>query len=92
VATAPDPATLAALLRRAWTEAGVEPAAPDLPEGVEAVRRVTGDTRLLFVLNHRPEGVEVPLPAGGVDLLSGEAVAEGRLALPARGVAIIQEA
>jgi beta-galactosidase len=93
VATAPDPATLAALLRRAWTEAGVEPAAAGLPEGVEAVRRVAdGGPSLLFVLNHRPEGVEVTLPGGGVDLLSGQAVAGGPLALPPRGVAIIQEA
>jgi len=90
VATAPDAATLAAMLRRAWTEAGVTPAAADLPEGVEAVRRVAGESRLLFVLNHGTEPVEVPVPGGGVDLLTGRPVAEGRLDLPGLGVAIVK--
>jgi beta-galactosidase len=85
VATAPDPPTLAGLLRRVWTEAGVV-AAASVPPGVEAVRRAG----LLFLLNHRPDEVEVP--ASGVDLLSGRPVADGWLRLGPREVAVVSEA
>jgi beta-galactosidase len=90
VGTAPDAATMAALLRRAWTEAGVTPVAAGLPEGVEAVRRTTEGGELLFLLNHRADEVEVP--ASGVDLLSGLPVTAGRVRLAGRGVAIVRVA
>lgn len=62
VATTPDPATLAEIVRTVASQAGVQPAA-DVPDGVEAVRR--GD--LLFVLNHTDRDVVV----------AGETVAAG---------------
>jgi beta-galactosidase len=67
LATRPDAATLARLLDRACAEAGVRPVA-DVPAGVEAVRRITADGPLLFLLNHRAEPAEVALPAGPVSL------------------------
>src|SRR5262249_30680162 len=62
---------------------------PDLETAV----RVTPDgARLLFVLNHRAEPVEVAAPGGGVDLLSGDRVARGeRPRLDAYGVAVLRE-
>ena len=55
VATLPEDAALGKLLRSIAAEAGVSPVLPDLPEGVEAVRR--GDR--VFVLDHRTGEVEV---------------------------------
>jgi beta-galactosidase len=83
--TVPDPASLAAVLRRAWTEAGVAPVC-EAPAGVEAVRR----GGLLFLLNHGQEEVEVPVPAGGRDLLTDERVGAGRVRLGRHGVAAVQ--
>lgn len=54
---------------------------------MEAVRR--GD--LLFVLNHGPEPVTVPVGGTHDDLLSG-ATHTGELALPRHGVAVLREA
>ena len=55
VATLPEEAALGKLLRSVAAESGVSPVLPDLPEGVEAVRR--GDR--VFVLDHRTREVEV---------------------------------
>ncbi|NUT34746.1 MAG: beta-galactosidase [Hamadaea sp.] len=55
VATLPEPAALAGLLRRIAAQVGAEPVLPDLPEGVEAVRR--GER--VFLLDHRDGSVEV---------------------------------
>jgi len=55
VATLPEEDALGRLLRSVAAEAGVTPVLPDLPEGVEAVRR--GDR--VFVLDHRTREVEV---------------------------------
>jgi len=55
VATLPQATALGRVLRRAAAEAGVEPVLPDLPAGVEAVRR--GDR--VFVLDHRTGAVEI---------------------------------
>jgi beta-galactosidase len=90
VGTAPDGATLERILRLAWAEAGVAPAAEGMPDGVEAVRRATPGGELLFLLNHGADEVEAPVPAGGVELLSGRPVPDGRLRLAGRGVAIVE--
>jgi beta-galactosidase len=55
VATLPEPAALARLLAAACADAGAEPVLPDLPPGVEAVRR--GDK--VFMLDHRNLTVEI---------------------------------
>jgi beta-galactosidase len=90
VGTCPDAAVLADLLRRAWTEAGVVPAA-QAPARVEAVRRDTGGRGLLFLLNHGLEPVEVAVPSGAMELITASPVGGGRLTLEPRGVAIIEE-
>jgi beta-galactosidase len=55
VATIPEPAALARLLSAVCGQADVHPVLPDLPPGVEAVRR--GDK--VFLLDHRNESVEI---------------------------------
>ncbi|MFF0659383.1 beta-galactosidase [Micromonospora tulbaghiae] len=66
--------------------------ASDLP-GLESATRVTPDgARLLFLLNHRSEPVEVAARSGGVDLLTGDRVDPGApLRLSARGVVVLRE-
>jgi beta-galactosidase len=84
--TAPEPEAMARILRRAWTEAGVDAAAA-VPEGVEAVRR--GD--LLFLLNHGVEEAEVSVPSGRMELIAGLALETDRLRLGPRDVAVVMD-
>jgi beta-galactosidase len=60
------------------------------PDGVEAVARWTGDSRLLFLLNHTDSTLEVVLPAQMTDLLTEQA-AEGRVTLAPKAVMILRE-
>jgi beta-galactosidase len=85
LATRLSAAAMAELLRRVCAECGVS-AVAEAPAGVEAVRRGS----LLFVLNHGRGEIEVPIPTGAQELLSGSAQHSGRVRLPPRGVAIIQ--
>ncbi|MGH3743555.1 MAG: Beta-galactosidase C-terminal domain, partial [Mycobacteriales bacterium] len=78
LATQPDAATLAALLRWTCDRAGVGPVV-DAPAGVEAVHR----GNVLFLVNHRADAADVDLPRAGVDLLSGQAMS-GRVTLAPR--------
>ena len=55
VATLPEPIALARLLSAVCGQADVQPVLPDLPPGVEAVRR--GEK--IFLLNHNDESVEI---------------------------------
>jgi beta-galactosidase len=81
---------LAGLLGRLCAEAGVH-APLAVPQGVEVVARRGGDAqRYLFVLNHRPELVAIPLPTPMRDLLSGDAPTM-ELSLDAYGAAILTE-
>ena len=81
LATRPDEPTLTAVLHRALADAGVE--RPDVPAGVERVRR----GQWLFLLNHNEFEVTVTLPAGATDTLTGEPLrVEERLA--GRGVLV----
>jgi beta-galactosidase len=85
VATRPDDAALAALLRRACAAAGVRPAVAALPAGVEAVRR--GD--VLFLLNHGEGEAVVALDGPHRNLLGG-AVHDGSVALERFGAAALR--
>jgi beta-galactosidase len=86
VSTLPDPGMLRDLLAQVADEAGVSPVLPDRPAGLEAVRR--GD--LLFLLNHAPGPVTVPVPGHHRDLLTGDAV-RGPLRLDRHGAAVLKE-
>jgi beta-galactosidase len=90
LATRLDPASMGRVLSEALARAGVSPTWTG-PAGVEAVRRNSPRGRFLFLLNHREEEVEAPVPAGGLELLTGDRLDSSSLLLPARGVAIILE-
>ncbi|WP_433308457.1 beta-galactosidase [Micromonospora sp. CA-269861] len=65
---------------------------PDVPDLEAAVRVAADGSRLLFLLNHRAEPVEVTARTGGVDLLTGDrTVAGAALRLPAYGVVVLEE-
>ncbi|MEV7609759.1 beta-galactosidase [Microbacterium sp. NPDC089320] len=72
---------------RVVADAGVRRRLP-ASDDIEAVRRVSGETSWLFLLNHG--STDAVVPAHGVDLLTGES-ADGRFALPAGAVAVIRE-
>ncbi|MFN8099020.1 MAG: beta-galactosidase [Dermatophilaceae bacterium] len=67
--------------------AGIRPAA-QVPAGVEAVRRRSGERSWLFLLNHTDEPQQVP--ASGHDLISGQPYA-GVVALEPGAVAVLRE-
>ncbi|WP_165989525.1 beta-galactosidase [Streptomyces sp. YIM 98790] len=88
--TRPDAGTLARVLLGAVAGAGVRPLLEGAPAEVEATVRSGADARYLFLLNHSETGpAGVPLPAAGVDLVSG-AGADGTLTLPPLGVAVLR--
>jgi beta-galactosidase len=65
---------------------------PDVADLETAVRVAPDGTRLLFLLNHRAEPVEVPALGDGVDLLTGDRVAHGqRIRLDPYGVMVLRE-
>ncbi len=88
VGTEIDDDARTALLRLVLDEGGVTPVLPDLPAGVEAVRRRSPDASYLFVLNHT--GEDVTVEAAGTDLLTR--MAANRLQVPAGGAAVLREA
>jgi beta-galactosidase len=77
------------LIGRVLAGAGVRPAVPGSPPGLEAVHRHADDGRSwLFVLNHT--GSVALVPASGTDLLSGRQIT-GMLELAPGGVAVVRE-
>ncbi|MGW0199133.1 beta-galactosidase [Nonomuraea sp. NPDC003201] len=84
VATMPEPDALGELAARALADAGVREVLPDLPPGVEAVRR----GEVLFLLNHGSEAARVPLLHPATDLLTGSAV-DGQVTLAPQAVAAL---
>lgn len=88
VSTRLDAGGYGRLLGAVAADAGAGPECDGVPPGVEAVRRHDGAASWLFLLNHTGDAHEVP--AAGVDLLSGEAVA-GTIRLAAGGAAVVQE-
>ena len=87
LATLPDEPTLAALLDRIRTEAGVRPVRETAP-GVEAVLRRGPDADYLFLINHSAHDVETP--ARGLDLVTGDTV-DNIARVPAGAVRVIRE-
>ncbi|MDG4781871.1 beta-galactosidase [Micromonospora sp. WMMD961] len=65
---------------------------PDVPDLESAVRVAPDGSRLLFLLNHRAEPVEVTARSSGVDLLTGDRIWTGStVRLPAYGVVVLKE-
>ncbi|MEV6301179.1 beta-galactosidase [Actinoplanes sp. NPDC051861] len=64
---------------------------PDVPDVETAVRVTPDGSRLLFVLNHRPDAVTLPVVHPGTDLLTGDpAEPGGRMTLAPHGVLVIR--
>jgi len=61
------------LIGKVLTEAGIT--GTPSPENVEIVRRVHENTNYWFILNHGTTPQEVRLPARGIELLTGQAIA-----------------
>jgi beta-galactosidase len=80
-------ATAAQVLDQVTAGLDLPPVAVTAP-GVEAVRRITPDGGVLFLLNHTDADAEVE--AAGVDLITGSAVGP-RFVLPARACAVVAE-
>jgi len=89
VATILEERAMGALLKTAWTEAGVTSVA-ETPAGVEVVRRQDAGRSFLFVLNHHDAEMHVNT-GPGVDLITGERVGPQGLRLPPYGVAVIAD-
>jgi beta-galactosidase len=65
---------------------------PDVPDLETAVRVTPDGTRLLFLLNHNAEAVEVTAQSTGVDLLTGDRIDAGQpISLGPRGVLVLRE-
>ncbi|GAG37875.1 unnamed protein product, partial [marine sediment metagenome] len=88
LATRPDEEFMRAFVGKILAGQGIR--APQLPEGVESVRRSKGDTAFDFYLNHGEAEKQVRLPKGKYeDMLTG-AIHEGTLALAKYGVSILR--
>ncbi|MFE6940358.1 beta-galactosidase [Streptomyces chartreusis] len=89
LATLPDEQTLAALLDRIRTEAGVRPVRETAP-GVEAVLRRGPDADYLFLINHTDRPAEVTVAPNATELLTGKP-APGSVGVPAGETAVVRE-
>ncbi|GHH06289.1 beta-galactosidase [Streptomyces lanatus] len=89
LATLPDPTSLAGLLDRLRTEAGVESVRSTAP-GVEAVLRRGADADYLFLINHTDRPAEVAVAPDATELLTGKPVV-GSVGVPAGDVAVVRE-
>ncbi|MEV4627268.1 beta-galactosidase [Micromonospora sp. NPDC049523] len=92
VAAGLDQAGVSWVVRQALVRHDLLGPYPDVPDLESAVRVTADGTRLLFLLNHRDEPVELTARTGGVDLLTGDRVEAGRpLRLPPVGVVVLRE-
>jgi len=89
VGTVPDQNGMDWFIEQSCKASGIKPVAPDLPAGVELVRRTDGARSWLFALNHSSEEVKVPLDQPGYEMLS-DAKLDRTLQLGPMDVAIIQ--
>lgn len=80
------------VVRRVLDHHGIELRYPDVQDLETAVRVTPAGTRVLFLLNHRNEAIEVTAERGGVELLTGSRVEAGEpVKIEARGVLLVQE-
>lgn len=78
---------LGAVLTQAYADAGITPP-PDVPAGVEVVRRVGDGVAYRVIVNHHDE--PATLPATGTDLLTGVTY-PGTVTVPGGDVRIIRD-
>lgn len=91
VAAGLDQAGVSWVMGRVLGEHGLAGPYPDVPDLETAVRVTPDGTRLLFLLNHRAEPVEVPARVSGVDLLTDGRIEPGQpIRLDPYGVAVIR--
>lgn len=93
LATAPDAASLKAILREVCARAEVSPLWREIPAQLEVTTRVSpsGET-LMYLLNHSAGEMQIGLPEGEFfDLLSGKNASDS-LKLDGFGVAILRKA
>lgn len=92
VAAGLDQAGVSWVMRQVLVRHAIELRYPDVPDLETAVRVTRDGARLLFLLNHRADAVEVPARRGGSDLLSGRRVERGDpIRLEPRGVKVLRE-
>ena len=89
VGTVPEPKGMSWLMDQVCEVANIKPMVPNLPAGVEIVRRTNGTQTWLFALNHLNEEVEIPLDQPSYEMLSRTAV-DKSLHLGPMDVAIVQ--
>ena len=88
-----DQAGVSWVIQRVLDEHGLRGPYPDVPDLETAVRVTPDGTRLLFLLNHRAEPVDVVAHPGGVDLLTGGRIDRGQpICLGPRGVVVLRVA
>lgn len=92
IAAGLDQAGVSWVMRQVLVRHAIELRYPDVPDLETAVRVTRDGARLLFLLNHRADAVEVPARRGGSDLLSGQRVERGDpIRLEPRGVKVLRE-
>jgi beta-galactosidase len=79
------------VVRRVLDQHGLRGPYADVPDLETTVRVAPDGRRLLFLLNHRGEPVELTARNDGVDLLSGDRIELGRpFGLPPYGVVVLE--
>ncbi len=69
-----DTCSMKALMKFIAQEAGLLPVLADLPEGVEAVRRISKGIEYLMVMNHNETEAQIKLDGEFTDMITGEKV------------------
>jgi beta-galactosidase len=83
-----EPSFYDALTTEILAKAGIAPVVQP-PSGVEVSERSGEGRRLFFLINHTDEIQNISVPAGAVDLLSGETTGNS-LTLDRYGIAVLK--
>jgi beta-galactosidase len=89
VGTELGPKVMVQFVGHALEQAGIAGIASS-SEGVEITRRKGNTADYLFVINHQGAAVEIQVPVEWRALIGQSYLSEGRLALPAYGIAVFQ--
>jgi beta-galactosidase len=92
VATGLDQVGVATIVRQVLAHHDLLGPYPNTPDLETTVRIAPDGTRLVFLLNHGDQPVELPARSDGTDLLSGDAVTCGQpVILDPHGVLVLRE-